>query len=275
MSKGQVLLLIGALALVVGLAVMPTVVVDNDREQVTSDANASEDKHVSLSDEAIQQLDVLRQEFSGASTPSDKMLALDSLVSAFVTYQKYDSAAKYAEAYAKEYPSFQSNLKAGDLFYEAFNYAVSKDKAIAMGKKARGYYESLLEENPNELDLKVKMGVTLMTSENPMTGVLMIREVLEEDPSNRNALFQLGVLSIQSGQLEKAESRFEKLVELYPDDEEAMYYLAVVYAEDGHEQEASKLFDRLEEISKNGTILQAVKKYKESTVKKDSKGSGR
>ncbi|MGB0523493.1 MAG: tetratricopeptide repeat protein [Flammeovirgaceae bacterium] len=274
MSKGQYLLLGGAVALILLLSFMPTVVVDNDKEQVSNATEELQEDHAALPEQAVTELATERERFLAASDRSTKATALQSLITIFVKHNKFDSAAHYADSYASQYPSFENNLKAGDLYYEAFTYAISSEKATQMGQKARDYYEAVMQERPDTLDIQVKVGMTLITNENPMQGIFKIREVLEKDPKNRTALMHLGVLSINSQQWKKAEGRFTKVLEFYPDDEEALYYLGVVYAEQGHQEETLKLFNRLEEISKNGTILQAVKKYKDSIQNGEAKNAG-
>lgn len=266
MLKGQGLLLGGAIVMFVVLSMMPTGVVDNDKEQVAEspEMEKMQDDHSKLPDEVLKEIGLQREAFYKATDRTAKATALQGLVKPFVSNNKFDSAAKYADLYAIDYPSFESFLKAGDLYYEAFTYAISKEKAGQMAQKAQQHYNKVLEERPDTLDIKVKVGMTLIQPDNPMKGILMIREVLESDPKNRTALMHLGVLSISSGQLKKAEDRFSKMLEYYPDDEEALYYLGTVYAEQGRQEETLKLFNRLEEISENGIILQAVKKYKES-----------
>lgn len=66
--------------------------------------------------------------------------------------------------------------------------------------------------------VKTAEAVALVQGEDPMRGIMMLREVLQEDPDNVEAHWHLGLFSIQSGQYDKALERFKKVREL---DEEA------------------------------------------------------
>ncbi len=67
------------------------------------------------------------------------------------------------------------------------------------------------------LDEKVEEAVKVVqTGENPMQGVMMLREVLEEDPDHLEATYSLGMLSMQSNQHEKAIERFKRVLEIDP-----------------------------------------------------------
>ena len=75
----------------------------------------------------------------------------------------------------------------------------------------------------------------VLNGEQPMRGIMMLREVLDKDNSNNSALLALGLFSIQSGQFDKAADRFASIKYL-----EANYtltddisYIAKSYQEKG------------------------------------------
>ena len=51
----------------------------------------------------------------------------------------------------------------------------------------------------------------VLNGEQPMRGIMMLREVLDQESSNKPALLALGLFSIQSGQLDKAADRFTSI----------------------------------------------------------------
>ena len=51
----------------------------------------------------------------------------------------------------------------------------------------------------------------VLSGDQPMSGIMMLRDVLEEDKGNKSALLALGLFSIQSGQFEKALERFTQV----------------------------------------------------------------
>ena len=81
------------------------------------------------------------------------------------------------------------------------------------------------------LEMRVQEAVALVNGEDPMKGIMMLREVLKEDPDNVQAHLQLGLFSVQSGQYDKAVERFRKVLELDPaNNAEAWFFLGRTYA---------------------------------------------
>ena len=66
-------------------------------------------------------------------------------------------------------------------------------------------------------------------SDNPMQGILAIKEIADKDPDNMYAQMMLGLGGIQSGQYDKAAERFLTVVKKQPDNIEAILNLAGVY----------------------------------------------
>ncbi len=74
----------------------------------------------------------------------------------------------------------------------------------------------------NEL---IDEAIEKVRGDNPMEGIMTLREIAEEHPNNPKAQFYLGLFSIQSGQYEKAVERFQKVVELDPNNVDAYRFL--------------------------------------------------
>lgn len=81
----------------------------------------------------------------------------------------------------------------------------------------------------NPTDKKLANAVALVQNgENPMEGIMMIREVLSDDSTNVDAHWHLAQFSLTSRQIENAAFRFEKVIQFddnlkYP---EAYFWLA-------------------------------------------------
>src|SRR5690606_27801410 len=119
----------------------------------------------------------------------------DSLADLYAKAAKFDSAGWFSEEAASFFNTTESKIKAGDNYYQAFTFATDPTKQNQLAEKARGFYNTVLEENPRNLDVKTKLAMTHISSSNPMTGILMLREVLAADPKNELALYNLGILS--------------------------------------------------------------------------------
>lgn len=239
MLKSQYIIITIGVFLVVGLFMLPKSVVSNknknvertesekptDSQEETAQNNTSEMHSNKLTQEQSILLDRLRPRFLNAQTEQEKSLYFDSLSLVYRPANLMDSIAFYAENLANQFPNTRTFLATADAYYEVFSFAMSEQKIKQAAEKARNYYEKILAQEPDNSDVKVKLGVAYTITATPMQGIKMIREVLDKEPDNQLALFNLGLLSMQSGQYDKAVERFEKLIAINPRDVNACLLL--------------------------------------------------
>ncbi len=277
MFKSPYFILFIALALIVALFLLPKVVVNNEEKQLSEEEHSPDDGHdhgpdespatavhsatLSASDE--ENIKVLRENIFNSVNKEKSATFADSLATLFRSMSRYDSAAKYVEHIATLQPGQQTWLRAGNSYYDAFSFAVDQKKLTYLGEKAREYYSRALEVNPALLEAKSNMAMTYLSTDNPMQGIALLREVLVTDPNNEQALFNLGILSIQSGQYDLAIERFEKLVELYPNNLQAQFYLGVGYFEGGKKAKARKQFEKVKLTDADPAVQAAIEGYME------------
>lgn len=274
MQRHRLILLLISLALIVLIYFLPRIVVDNEEDQELQ--ASSEDTQTKSPDDRIlpdersphsREIDAtdrirIDQMKTRMKEPGNDQLAIaDSLSALFISYNQYDSAAKYLEFIAGERPGIEAYENAGTAFYEAMGFALENSKADHLGEKARYYFTEILKEDENRLDIKNKLAMTYITSSNPMQGITLLREVLSADPENESALFNLGILAVQSGQFERAGERFKKLVSLYPQNLQAQFYLGLCYYEIGRKEEARTQFELVQEMGNDPEVLATVEGY--------------
>jgi predicted Zn-dependent protease len=273
MSKSQILIIIVALAAVVGLFFLPKSVVNNKNKEVSENqtsktdssttaptSNAETMHQTSLSPKEIERLNYWKKQFEQKGE-KEKNLAFDSLAELYRKANFYDSVAYYADNLAISFPKTLNLMKAGDAYYEAFGFAMNPEKSKTLGEKARTYFKKVVEAEPSLSDAKVKLGMTYVNSETPMQGIMMIREVLQKEPDNQFAIMSLGKLSMQSGQYDKAAERFRQLLKLNDKDILAHFYLGVSLLQLGKNQEALKELKHVKNNSSDPAILQSVESY--------------
>jgi tetratricopeptide (TPR) repeat protein len=78
----------------------------------------------------------------------------------------------------------------------------------------------------------VEAAVAKVSGENPMEGILALREMAEGDPPNVDAVVWLGIFGIQSGPLDKARERFSEALTIDPSHLEATWQLALLDMEE-------------------------------------------
>lgn len=269
MTKSRILLFLFLVVSATALYLLPRYVVSNNSPEIESQNTSTQDAPVPAADTHAREipdslkveLESLYDSYKNAENQEKRFIFADSLAEAFKTVGKLDSLAKYSEVRALEVPSLENLIKAGNGYYETFNFAVDPSKRNNLAEKARNYYNRVLEEDPSLLDIKSKLAMTYVVGSEPMTGIIMLREVIEQEPENELAIYNLGILAITSGQLEKAIERFEKLKELDPENPEANFYLGYCLFELGREKESIPFFEKVQEIGVTGDLLFASEDY--------------
>lgn len=266
MLKTRIILIITAAFLVLGIFYLPKVVVDNDPKALSSSQETpiSDDTHIEeVPEDTRQNIQYFKEKLAAGKNIEKNVIFADSLAQLYLQVNKYDSAAKFIEIIAENIPNTENWRRAGDVYYEAFSYAMDAGRRNEMAEKARKYFEKVLEKSPGDLDVKNKMAMTYLSTTNPMQGILMLKDILKQDPENEKALFNLGALSMQSKQYDKAVERFAKLVDLDPENTQARFFLGVSYLETGKKDEAKEQFEIVKKLDTDPEVQATVDSYLE------------
>ena len=132
-----------------------------------------------------------------------------------------------------------------------------------MANESKELFEKALVLDPGNDSLKVGLGSCYIfgnIAENPMQGIMMIREVAERDPSNMYAQYMLGVGGLMSGQLDRAIDRLSIVASKQPDNVEVKLMLAEAYERKGDKQNAVKWYESVRSHIGNPEILQELDK---------------
>lgn len=254
-----------AVATIVILYLQPKYVVDNEKlekaDQIMQQSNAGDKSvHSSHLQEDLEPIIYsLKREITSGN--SNKVLNFaDSLASIYLKIGLLDSAVSLAE-YVEGLKIANSHAAVGNLYFKSANFAINKEQSNRLANKAKEYFDRVLEENPDNLEVLTKKALLMVSSENPMQGILLLREVVTKDPDNWEANFNLGLLSIQSGQFERAVERFEKLVALQASNVQANFYLAYSLFELGKFEQAKEIFEKVKTLDNDPTVTETVDDY--------------
>lgn len=247
MKLGQVILFVGvAVVLTVVLMSLPKAVVVNkktaarDQQPQSSDTTGQSQPSIhghSPSADSRQVIDSLRRELANVD---DKGTLLDQLCEAYQASFMYDSCAYLTEKVLGS-EDVQGLGKTAERYFDAFQYSKDPAQGQALAQKAKNLLATSVDRAPEDLDNKVRLGITkALTESPPMQGIFMIKSVLEQEPKNKLALKYLGIFSIRSGQLDKAVERLEVLKNVDPQDFEARLMLGTALSELGRNEEAKQ-----------------------------------
>lgn len=268
MKKKQLILIAVGVVAVAGLYLLPKVVVDNEATGAKMESEAAASTSISeshtneLSTKNRIQANQLIATFQTAPTQEEKVTAAQALAGIYKEEGIFDSAAYYwSEASTLLPGDLILAEEAGKANYDAFSFALDKNKVEALADKTRRFLNRVLEKDPTRLDLKSKIAMTYVSSSNPMQGITLLREILEADPKNEDGLFNMGILSMQSGQYERAILRFEELVQFHPQNIQGQFYLGVSYFESKEKNKAKAQFELVKNMTDDPMILGSIQGY--------------
>lgn len=266
MRKTRIIIFLLAVAIIAALYLLPKSVVEND-SQLQSTV-VSKDSALAISSPHNQTPKVLRADINQlrarylSTLPEEKnAIFADSLANLYTDAGLFDSAAWFADRATTFFKTDKSLLKAANAYYEAYTFAIDRQKQVTLAEKTREFFSKVLERNPTNLEAKTKMAMTYLSSESPMKGIGMLREVLRQDPKNELALFNMGMLAIQSGQYEKAVEWLEKLDSVNAKHLQGQLLLGVAYMNLGQKDKARQQFEKVKKMDKDPSVQATADSY--------------
>lgn len=120
-----------------------------------------------------------------------------------------------------------------------------------MAGNAKVLLEKALEMNPNNDSATINLGACYLfgnISDNPMQGILKVKQVVDKNPQNAYGQFILALGGKKSGQYDKAIERFLIVTQMQPSNLEAMVHLAECYELANKNEEAIKWYTKVKDL---------------------------
>ena len=177
-----------------------------------------------------------------------KLALLDSIVAELRSLDLYPFAADFAAQKLQLQSSLPNRLETGGLARRAMELDyVQSDSVLARRYRDLVIFalEPVVQEDPENEQALLDLGLAYIRSQAPMQGILSVRKVLEINPKNVEAAFRLGEFSLQTGQIDKAIQRFETVLSVENDHYPAMYGLAVALAQANRSGEAKSYLEQV------------------------------
>ncbi|MEI8109803.1 MAG: tetratricopeptide repeat protein [Chitinophagia bacterium] len=128
-----------------------------------------------------------------------------------------------------------------------------------LAENARDLFQRALIINPANDSAKIGLGACYIfgnLSENPMEGILPIREIVQKNPNNLYGQMILALGGRKSGQYDKAIERFRLILEKDPANLEAAFNLAECFELKGDKTAAVQAYESLKKMVKRPDIIQ-------------------
>lgn len=186
----------------------------------------------------------------------------DSLAAFWDALQQPGMAAYYFEKKAEANKTERNHIDAAFRYFDAFKTAQDTTLRQYFVEKAMSNYEAVLTINPKNLNAKTDLGLCYAEGSNePMKGIMLLREVVTENPKHENAQLNLGFLSLKSNQIAKAIERFQTVLEINPARTDVYIYITQAYLQQGDSAEAGKQLHLFIEKSTDPKAKLAAKGY--------------
>ncbi len=109
--------------------------------------------------------------------------------------------------------------RTGDLLYSWMETLEGRQPASStVAEHVVAAYQKVLEQQPDNLDVRTDMATAYLQTNQPMRGVQAINRVLEADPNHFQARFNKGIMLTMIGRAEEAIQQFEQVKEIVGSD---------------------------------------------------------
>jgi tetratricopeptide (TPR) repeat protein len=215
----------------------------------TSIRNLIIEANKKLDDKQKNIIDAINLDLENAAKDTvAKIQGLKSLSGTWYEFGFPAIAGSYAEDIATITKDEQSWSLAGTTYALCVKNAGdnAKEKEYC-SKRSVQSFEKAISLNPGNIDNRVNLAICYVDNplpENPMQGILMLRDLNKEHPSNVTVLNQLGKLAIQTNQIDKAITRLENAIQLEPNNKITICLLADAYTASGDKAKAKIYSDK-------------------------------
>ncbi len=182
-----------------------------------------------LPDEALRKVERLNADYR--STDDNLMRAdlLKEIASFWYAQKNYLLSGLYAEEVALIEESDTAWGIAGTTFLYGLQQTNDADSKHLLFEKSIEMLENAISINPSALDYRINMANVYIANppqENPMKGILMLRELNESQPESTQVLARLAELSITTAQFDNAKKRLFEAINIDPDNRRIICLLA-------------------------------------------------
>ncbi len=203
-----------------------------------------------LSNSQQQYLQNIENQLNKGVPPQEKIHLLHQLsrfwadsADNFLLYAFYNGEAAKLENSEKSL-----TFAARQFLNEMLNAQEASERQHWLAENAKDLFDKALIINPKNDSNRIGRGACFIfgeLSDNPMEGILSIKEIADRNPDNLYAQMMLALGGRKSRQYDKAIERLLIIVQKEPENMEAIFQLAECYELNGNQQEAVKWYEDL------------------------------
>lgn len=114
-------------------------------------------------------------------------------------------------------------------------------------------FENAIALNPSKIEYQIAAALCFTENppaDNPMKGILMLRELDTKFPENSQVLFQLAKLAMRTNQYDKAVQRLEQILKKNPNNPDAICLIGEAFSRKGENDKAATYAKKCENLLK-------------------------
>jgi len=161
------------------------------------------------------QIDSLETAIEQASG-SDRRAAQAELVNLLIGVGQPGRAAVVQNDIADATGAADAQRRAADLLYrwmQQLQGEGQRQQVLKVARHAARAYRTVVDQRPDDLDARTRMGEAYLLTNRPMRGIKAINAVLDDDSTFVPARFQKGLALLQINRLDQATTEFEQVQE--------------------------------------------------------------
>jgi len=188
-------------------------------------------------------IEAMAMELNSVENDSLKIESLKSLSGKWYDLGYPEISAYYAEEVASLSNDPDSWSIAGTTYLLGVKNSQEEKTRQWSFNRAINAFETAISLDPEQIDNRINLAlgyIEMPPPDNPMKGILMLRELDIQYPGNVKVLAQLGRLSLETNQIENAIKRLKQGEEIQPDNKKIICLLAQAHEKAGNSIEAEK-----------------------------------
>ena len=212
--------------------------------ETTSVTNLIKEASVKLDKSQSSIIEAINLDLQKSATDTIKRVnVLKSLSGTWYDFGYPAIAGSYAEEIATIIKDEASWSMAGTTYAICVKNSQDEKVKSFCSKRAVKAFESAISLAPEKIEPRINLAICYVdnpSQDNPMQGILMLRELNTKYPQSVPVLNQLGKLALQTNQIEKALERLEAAIALEPENKNTICLLATAYKNAGDQAKSNE-----------------------------------
>ena len=203
----------------------------------------------------LERMEADMEKASGAT----KTALLRQLSDSWMQLNQPSIATDYLRQVADNEPGYENYMRAGSAMRSLIDFEPDDNLRVNLVYGARYCFETAEKLKPGDLDARIGLAAVLVSGTNqPMEGIMMLRELDAENPENTAINLELGKFSVMSGQFDKAIERFSSVLQKDSLNLQARYMIAQAYLGQQDTSQAIGQLERIKSLTTDPTLVEQV-----------------